>query len=81
MVKKNINIYYISSINMSSYRRLILDPRAFKPVSDNIDIMIYNDAIDAINYASTYVVNKSEKKILDTLLIEVKKNKYGSYDQ
>jgi protein associated with RNAse G/E len=63
-----------------SYRRLILDPRAFKPIADDIDISIYNDAIDAINDAYEYVVNKSETKILDRLLKEVKRNKTGYYD-
>jgi hypothetical protein len=64
---------------MSSYRRLILDPRAFKPISNNINISIYNDAIDAINIAFEYANNKSEKKILNKLLSEVKRNKRGYY--
>ena len=63
-----------------SYRRLILDPLAFKPINEDIDISIYNDAIDAINDAYKYVVNKSEKKILDKLLTEIKRNKRGYYD-
>ena len=63
-----------------SYRRLILDPRAFKPITDDIDISIYNDAMDAINDAYEYVTNKSETKILDRLLKEVKRNKTGYYD-
>ena len=65
---------------MSSYRRLILDPRAFKPITDEIDMSIYNDAIDAINDAYEYVNNKSEKKLLDKLLVEVKRNMRGYYD-
>ena len=63
-----------------SYRRLILDPQAFKPINEDIDISIYNDAIDAINDAYEYVVNKSEKKILDKILTEVKRNKQGYYN-
>lgn len=63
-----------------SYRRLILDPLALKPKTPLISIIIYNDAIDAINNALDYVTNKSEKKVLDKLLIEVKRNRDGYYD-
>lgn len=62
-----------------SYRRLVIDPRAFKPISDNIDISIYNDAIEAVYDAYEYVYIESEKKLLDKLLVEIKRNKRGHY--
>ena len=61
----------------NEYKILVLDPRCLKPVYIVNDERIYGDAIDAINKALKHRhITKSEKRILEQLKIEVRKNRF-----
>lgn len=58
------------------YRKLVLDPRCFKPYSEIKDPEIYNDAKEAIYQALEHpYTTRSERLILTEMQIQVGKNK------
>jgi hypothetical protein len=61
----------------SIYKKLILDPRCFKPFNEVNDGSIYTEAISAINEALLMPhITDSEKKVLEAMILEVRKNRF-----
>lgn len=67
--------------NMSSeyrYKRLIIDPRCFKPASSVDDRNVYVDAIEAIDQALKHPhILESEKRVLENMKQEIRKNRFS----
>jgi hypothetical protein len=63
---------------ISSYKRLVLDPRCLKPSYEVNDVMVYTDALLAVDLAlNTPDIMPSEKAVLEATKLEIRKNKFA----
>lgn len=61
------------------YKKLVLDPRCFKPANEVNDRYVYIDALEAVNSAINHQhATESEKAILDKMKLEIRKNRFSS---
>jgi len=66
-----------SNSSNTTYKKLVLDPKCLKPMSQVNDKLVYIDAIVALNQALKEPnITVSERNVLESFMKEVRKNRF-----
>lgn len=68
----------ILSEMISTYKKLVLDPRCLKPSYEVNERSVYTDALDALAAALAEPnITISERSVLETTKVEIRKNRFA----